>query len=186
MRLLRVAALGLMLGVSTPAIAQLGTVDVGLHIRYSNVDDDLNTDNGVGFGGRLGVFLLRNLALELETDMFSGGSVGGDTKLNSTYLRLAAHFPIVAKFSGVVGAAYLIDKTEPAPGGTSYSDKGISLNLGAMYAIANQLSARIDLVGDAVKDPFIEDLTFRPHKTGHWHINFGLNYRVALMNRGGN
>jgi hypothetical protein len=183
-RSLAVAALGLLLGVGTPAYAQLGTVDVGVHLRYSNLDEDLNTDNGVGFGGRLGVFFTRNLALELETVSLSGGSVGGDTKLMPMYVRLAAHFPVRGKLSGIVGAAYLADKTEP-PGGTSYTDAGLSLNLGAMYSLANALSARVDLVGDLVKEPFMEEITFRNHITGNWHINIGVNYRFAFMNRGG-
>ena len=184
-RSIAVVALGLMLGVSAPAYAQLGTVDVGAHMRYSNLDEDLATDNGVGFGGRLGVFLTRVLALELETASYSGGTTGGgDTKLQPLYIRLAAHFPVKGKWSGIVGAAYLNDKTEP-PGGTSYTDKGLSLNLGAMYSIANALSARVDLVGDVVKEPFMEELNFRNHITGNWHINFGVNYRFAFMNRGG-
>ncbi|HKS07217.1 MAG TPA: outer membrane beta-barrel protein [Gemmatimonadaceae bacterium] len=176
--------MGLLLGVGTPAYAQLGTVDVGLHIRYSNLDEDLATDNGIGFGGRIGAFFTKHLALELETASFSGGSVGGDTKLQPLYIRLAAHFPVKGKWSGIVGAAILNDKTEP-PGGTSYTDKGISLNLGAMYSLANSFSARADLIGDVVKEPFMEELNSRNYITGNWHLNIGVNYRFAFLNRGG-
>lgn len=180
MRSIAVAALGLVLGVSSPSFAQgLGTFDVGAHLRYSKLDKDLDADNGIGFGGRLGVFVLRNVAIELEANQFSGSSIGGDLKLQPIYIRVAAHFPVLTGWSGIIGAAMLRDRSE-TPDGSSYTDGGFSLNLGVQRTLMNQLSARVDLIGDVVSKPFEEDLFFRNLKTGNIHLNFGLNYRFSL------
>ncbi|MDX2119568.1 MAG: hypothetical protein SF070_00735, partial [Gemmatimonadota bacterium] len=48
-----------------PLAAQsAGTIEVGAFGRFTKYDTDLNFDDRVGLGGRLGIFVLRNLALE--------------------------------------------------------------------------------------------------------------------------
>ena len=50
---------------AAPLMAQsAGTIEVGAFGRYTKYDTDLNFDDRVGIGGRLGVFVLRNLAVE--------------------------------------------------------------------------------------------------------------------------
>ncbi|MBL8978852.1 MAG: hypothetical protein JNM53_10585, partial [Gemmatimonadetes bacterium] len=46
---------------AAPLMAQsAGTIEVGAFGRYTKYDTDLNFDDRVGIGGRLGVFVLRN------------------------------------------------------------------------------------------------------------------------------
>ncbi|MBK9068180.1 MAG: hypothetical protein IPL76_15090 [Gemmatimonadetes bacterium] len=59
---------------AAPLVAQApGTVEVGAFGRFSHYDSDLNFDDRVGVGGRLGIFVLTNLAL------------GADAAYNPTY-----------------------------------------------------------------------------------------------------
>lgn len=180
MRLLKVAAAVAALGAATPALAQdRGTFDLGLLGRYSLFDDDLQVDNSFGFGGRAGLFLLRNLALELEYTRvsadISGG--GGSVDFDPFALRLAWHIPFTERWNGIIGGGWVRDRFE-TPSGYRWSDDGFQALAGLQYNFNQRVGLRFDAVGDAMMSPFGETST-TDLKTGNIHLQAGLNFRFG-------
>ncbi len=65
MRRMRWMTAALVALAAAPMVAQsAGTIEVGAFGRFPKYDSDLNFDKRVGIGGRLGIFVLRNLAIE--------------------------------------------------------------------------------------------------------------------------
>ena len=177
MRSFAAATLGLMLSVSSVCAQRAGTFDFGLHGRYSFLDDDIPAEDGAAFGGRLGMFVLRNIALEVEYDRFTARAPGNDMSLQPLYVRLAYHLPIGETWAGIVGAAWLRDRTSPLSGGT-FSDNGFSLNASLQRRLGSRLALRGDLIGDVVMSPYMETPAL-DFKTGNIHVNLGLNLRFG-------
>ena len=73
-----VIAGALLLGTAAPAIAQKGgAVELGGFGRYTKFESALNFDNKIGFGGRFGIFLASNLAVEADASYTTTSSAGG-------------------------------------------------------------------------------------------------------------
>ncbi|HKS06056.1 MAG TPA: OmpA family protein [Gemmatimonadaceae bacterium] len=177
MRSLAAVALGLTLSVSPLCAQRAGTIDFGAHGRYSILDDDIGAENGAGVGGRVGLFILRNIALEFEFDRFAARAPGQDLKLQPAYLRLAYHKPMGESWAGIVGAAWLRDRSQPLSGG-EFTDNGYSLNAGLQRKLGGALSLRADAIGDVVMSPYMETPA-ADYKTGNIHVNLGLNWRIG-------
>ena len=122
----------------TPALrAQApGHVDIGAFGRYTLLDRDISQDNAIGFGGRFGIFLLKNFALELETFQ-SATSGNSDVNLKPYYVRLAYHRPLSTRFTGIVSGGWVHDRTNPDGPGGIYGDDGISLSAGLQIGRAH-------------------------------------------------
>ena len=183
MRRLLTAALALTLSVPTTSIVaqQIGTVDVGLLGRFSLVDRSLSPNdeikNALSLGGRFGIFMLNNLALELE---HTGGGTLGDDRVGFApiYLRLAYHKPLSDTWSGIIGAGWVRDRTNPFGPGGLFSDDGYTGLLGVQRALNDRMSLRFDAVVDYLSSPIFEgpgnDLT-----NVNIHFQAGLNWRWA-------
>ncbi len=68
MRLIRRALAGLLLlaGAAPLAAQKPGAVEIGIFGRFNSTDEQLHFDDRAGVGGRLGVFFVQNLAIELD------------------------------------------------------------------------------------------------------------------------
>ncbi len=182
MRAFKILATALALGVATPALAQeRGTFDLGLYGRYMLLDEDLNLDNPIGFGGRVGLFLARNLAVEFEHSLNNAKTSGTDleTKLNPMYLRLAWHIPFTQGWKGIVGAGWVRDRME-LPTGYQWIDDGYSLSGSLQRSFSDRVAIRFDAIGDVLMSPYRETSTAE-FKTGNISFQAGLNFRFGKM-----
>jgi outer membrane protein OmpA-like peptidoglycan-associated protein len=180
MRAFRILAAALALGLATPALAQdRGTFDLGLYGRYMLLDDDLNLENSIGFGGRLGLFLARNLAVEFEHSITNAdASVGsGETKIQPFYLRLAYHIPLGSSWKGILGAGWVRDRME-LPSGYEWNDDGYSLSASLQRNFSDRVGLRVDAIGDVLLSPLYETAGSES-KTGNISIQAGLNFRFG-------
>lgn len=107
MRFSRGLLAGLMLAAA-PLVAQsAGTVEVGAFGRYSKYDKALGFDSRVGVGGRLGIFVLRNLAIEGDAaygPTFS--STGVFVRNLPIHGRLVYNFPLGGHTAFLLGGGY--------------------------------------------------------------------------------
>jgi OmpA-OmpF porin, OOP family len=183
MRRLLAATLALALSVPTTTVVaqQIGTVDAGFFGRFTLVDKSLSPNdemkNALSLGGRFGIFMLNNLALELEHA--AGGTLGDDrVGFAPFYLRLAYHKALNDKWSGIIGAGWVRDRTNPFGPGGLFSDDGYTGLLGAQRAINDRMSLRFDVIADYLPSPIFEgpgnDLT-----NVNIHFQAGLNWRWA-------
>ena len=75
MRNLNKFALGAVLALSIPAslsAQRKGALEIGGFGRFTKFADTLQIDNGLGGGGRAGVFFMRNLSLEMDVSYAEG------------------------------------------------------------------------------------------------------------------
>jgi outer membrane protein OmpA-like peptidoglycan-associated protein len=103
--------------VAAPVAAQSGgAVEIGVFGRFSKYSDTLGTDvlrklpaeNGFGGGFRLGIFLLRNLALEGDVSYDEVDAAGGG-RVNHIPIHagLTYNFPIGGSSAFLLGARYV-------------------------------------------------------------------------------
>lgn len=103
--------------VASPLAAQSGgTFELGAFGRYTSFSEKLATetllklpaDNGFGFGGRLGIFLARNFALEANASYLEVDAAGGG-RVNHIPIRggLTYHIPIGGKSAFFLGGHYV-------------------------------------------------------------------------------
>src|SRR5262245_41778706 len=97
----------------TTAAQTPGTFEIGGFARYSLFDDDLNLEDKVGGGGMLGIFIIKNLALEAEGAYTKTNPESGpDANITNTPIRgrLTYHIPIGGPISAIrIGAGYVRD-----------------------------------------------------------------------------
>ncbi len=178
LRLATALAAGATLASAPPALAQSGgTVDLGFSGRYTLVDLDVSQDNALGFSGRFGIFLSRNLALELE---MANSTTTGDTdaKLQPYYVRLAYHKPLSNRWTGIIGAGWVHDRTNPDGPGGLYGDDGVSAMMGFQVKMSERFALRIDAIGDILMSPIFQTPT-SDLKTGNIALQAGMNFRMG-------
>src|SRR6266571_1082571 len=61
-----VCAVSALLLVRPAAAQRTGTIEVGGFLRFTDFDNSLNISNTLGFGGRLGVFVVPRVSVEAE------------------------------------------------------------------------------------------------------------------------
>ncbi|MBX3173410.1 MAG: OmpA family protein [Gemmatimonadaceae bacterium] len=182
MRKLLSAALAaaLTLGALSDSVTaqEMGTIDAGFFGRYSLIDESLSPDDALSLGLHFGMFVFRNWALETQG---SYGATSGDpsAKLAPFYVRLAYHRAFTDKWTGIIGAGWVRDNTDPPGPGDSFADDGFSGSLGALRHFNDRLALRFDIVGDYLPSPIFEgpgnDLT-----NVNLHFQMGLNWRWGV------
>src|SRR5262245_23900404 len=89
---------GSLLATAAPSLAQTpGTFEIGGFGRYTIFDDTLGLEDKLGGGGTLGIFIVRNLALEAEgayTSTNPEGATGVDVSNTPVRGRLTYHIPL--------------------------------------------------------------------------------------------
>jgi outer membrane protein OmpA-like peptidoglycan-associated protein len=103
--------------VAGPVAAQSGgTVELGVFGRWSRFTDTLGKDvtnklpaeNGIGAGLRLGVFILRNLALEADASYTKVDAAGGGkVRIIPIHAGLTYNFPLGGKAAFLLGARFV-------------------------------------------------------------------------------
>lgn len=163
-------------GRAVPAQAPL-TLDLGAHVRAMITDKGISEDPAIGFGGRVGIFVLRNLAVEFEA---SRSTTTGDAevKMQPFLVRLAWHRPLGERWSWHIGAGWVHDRTNPAGPQGNYGDDGYTTLLGTQVALGERLGLRLDWVTDWLTSPIFE-VPGADRQTWHNAFQAGLNLRLG-------
>lgn len=177
MRSMILLGAALSLGLASPMLAQEpATIDLGAYLRATQADDNLTSDLGLGYGGRFGLFLKRNVALELEISR-------NETKAENYVLmqpfsaRLAWHAPLSANWTGIIGAGWVREWTDPQGVGGPWSDDGVSALLGVQRKLGGRKSLRIDLVGERFVTPINYQSPGNEIENTHLALQVGINWR---------
>ena len=156
-------ALGASFVLALPSIASAqkqGALEIGGFGRFSAVGDTANVKGGVGGGGRAAIYLLRNIALEMdlsyidtERDFALPAGDPRDTLVDVSHtlwnFRLRYDHPLSEKVKLMVGGGYAYDafgrarvrEVGPRSGGPS----GL---VGLRFGINDWLSARLEAIGN--------------------------------------
>lgn len=187
-RLVGVAAL-LLAAIAQPADAQRRfNIEVGGFGQFTIQDSDLNIANGPSIGGRLGLYLLKNLALEGD---IQAGKADWDATAGTKSLtllpyaaRLVYGIPINEKTRFLLGAGYQNNvysgrETQVVPGFVArneYEDAVTGL-VGIKYCMNDKWNFRVDGVGDYNPSPnFTGD-----NSLNGTALNLGLRAGVGTM-----
>jgi outer membrane protein with beta-barrel domain len=175
----------LLVAGAMPGLAQrAGTVEVGAFGRFTKFESKLNFDNRLGIGGRLGVFVVQNLAVEGDVTYTRTKSQAGD-ELRHTPLhaRLIYNIPAGEKAAVLLGAGYVRNLFRASYRETEGGFGGL---LGVRYSLGRLLAARVDATGDYI--PTAES-RFSPaqvagveQKKSNFHL--GVEAGVSLLLRG--
>lgn len=151
MRSVRALLAGSLLAMlAAPVAAQeLGTKEVAVFGRYSLLDETAAEKPGIGVGGRFGVFMLNNVALEI-THAASRTSDSPEARQGSLHIHLARHFAFAQGWSGIIGAGWVLDRTNAvAPTGLLEAD-GATAVLGLQSKFSERAAFRVDAVYDLI------------------------------------
>lgn len=137
---------------AAPLVAQApGTVEVGAFGRFSHYDSDLNFDDRVGVGGRLGIFVLTNLALEADA-AYNPTYTSTDVYVRNFPLhgRLVYNLPIGGHTAFLLGGGYAhnlfrkgYEESKGGPGALA----GLRLGTGGTLSI--RLDGTLDYIASA-------------------------------------
>jgi hypothetical protein len=130
-----------------------GAIEVGALGRYSVIDSDVGIENALGGGGRLGIFLLRNLSLEVdhtysEPELKNKPGWGGRNFISHelTQGRLLYNYPLSDGVKLLLGAGYTYDNYS-RPRLVAARGGGPAGLLGVRFNLSESFSARIEGTG---------------------------------------
>jgi len=176
-----------------PVMAQSpGTFELGGFGRYTWFDSHLHFSdrfgNRAGAGGRLGIFLLQNLAVEADGSYTQTRSQGGTpVRAEPFHARLVYNLPLGDQVAFLLGAGYTDQlfrqgyrETRSGAGGLA----GFRLGRGV-------LSLRLEATGDYI--PTAESAFLPPQLSGiqqvksnwHWGAQAGLSVLIGNRKRDG-
>ncbi len=179
MQSVRAFALALLLAVpATAGYAQeAGTIDASLFLRYSSLADNISDDPAMGFGGRLGLFLGKSVALEFDQSATSGGDP--IARYYPVNVRLALHRPMGANWTGILGAGWVRDQTDPAGPQGRVDHDGVSALLGIQRNFTERFSIRLDAIGEYLASTNIGALADGGNSI-NTHFQVGLVWRWPI------
>lgn len=186
MRTLASFALGTVVALSLPASLQAqrqGAVEIGGFGRFSSFGDVQQLDPAIGGGGRAGIYVLKNLMLEMDLSYVDAdvnrpltGTVLDSLNRVSHALwnyRLLYNAPINDKLKFLVGAGYAYDaygrQRQVAPRGG-----GPSGLVGLRYALNDMWSLRFEGIANQSSG------NDSPNIEGESHVNFGAQAGVSI------
>lgn len=152
MRLKSLALAGALLAAfATPSVAQKpGAFEIGAFGRYTFFDKTLNFADRVGAGGRLGIFLLPNLAIEGDASYTATETA---TEVFTRYIpihaRLVYNIPAGEHSAFLLGAGYTHNLYRE---GYRATEKGAGGLVGLRLGTGDVLSIRIDGTVDYIFD----------------------------------
>jgi OOP family OmpA-OmpF porin len=188
MRTLATFALGTAIALGLPASLEAqrqGAVEIGGFGRFTTFGESQKLDPALGGGGRAGVYILKNLLLEMDlsyadadVDRAPTGIAVFDSLNRVSHTlwnyRLLYNAPINDKFKFLVGAGYAYDaygrQRQVAPRGG-----GPSGLLGIRYAINDMWSLRFEGIGNWVG----EDADTKP-EARESHVNLGAQAGISI------
>lgn len=123
-----------------------GAVELGGFGRYTKFEDKLNFDNKIGVGGRLGIFFVRNLAIEGDASYTKTQSqTGFDVKYIPIHARLVWNAPISDNSAILIGAGYVRNLFRE---NYRETNNGVGGLVGLRFG--NTVGIRFDVTGDYI------------------------------------
>ncbi|MBC8086831.1 MAG: OmpA family protein [Phycisphaerae bacterium] len=179
MRTLKTFALGAVLALSLPLTASAqrkGALEIGGFGRFTKFADTLQIDNGLGGGGRAGVFIFRNWSIEMdvsyaEADVLKrpivvdrGDSLNTVSHTLWSY-RLLYNAPISERVKLLLGAGYGYDafgrQRNVAPrGGGPQGLVGLRFVLNDRFSLRVEGTGQYTVPGDEDTRPYARDTHF--------------------------
>jgi outer membrane protein OmpA-like peptidoglycan-associated protein len=189
-RIIRYVAI--LMGLAGPALQAQKPInlEIGVFGQYTKQDTELFIEDGPTIGGRLGLYLIKNLALEGDiqygkADWTNGGTVTSLT-LTPWAFRLVYGIPLTSKLRFLVGAGYqsnVYDGREiEGPGFIARNEQedAFTALLGLKVCMGDKWNIRGDVVGDKNPSPnFTGDETLNGDAT-----NIGFRLGFGRMLRG--
>lgn len=143
-----------LLATAAPSAAQTpGTFEIGGFARYTFFDEDLNLEDEVGGGGTLGIFVVRNLAIEAEGAYTSTSASVGAADVTNTPIRgrLTYHIPLGGYASAIrIGAGYVRNMYGED---VDVDDDGATGVLGLRVGLGKRFALQVDGTVDYVPSP---------------------------------
>jgi peptidoglycan-associated lipoprotein len=151
--------------MSIDAAPTAGTVELGAFGLWSKLDTGLGGEDGIGAGGRLGVFVTPRILIEGELSSTTVDSAAGAGSFRYAPLALRAlyHVP-VSRAAFVLGAGGVRSDYY------SLYDYGVSGLVGVRLPVTRGLGVRVDGIVDYLPDPKLTNLGVRA----------GVSWRVRL------
>lgn len=190
------AAALLVAAITQPALAQRPlNLEVGAFGQFTKHDSELNLQNGPTIGGRLALYLIKNLAIEADGQIGkSDWDNAGTTKsltLRPWATRLVYGIPLNEKTRFLIGGGYQQNvysgRTQTVFGATAaneYEDAITGL-LGVKVCLNDKWNFRVDGVGDYNPSPnFNGAAPVGGNSEGGTSVNLGLRAGVGTMLRG--
>jgi len=139
----------LLLAGGMPLHAQKpGTVEIGAFGRFTKFESKLNFDDRFGVGGRLGVFVLPNLALEGDVSYTRTKSKGNlDVRYTPVHGRLIYNIPLADNAAVLVGAGYVRNIFRANYRETNHGIGGL---FGVRFGLGSLAALRLDAFGDYI------------------------------------
>ena len=146
---------GSLLVTAVPSLAQTpGTFEIGGFGAYTLFDDTLHLDDNVGGGGTLGIFVVRNLAIEAEGAFISTNAEADESfSVDNTPIRgrLTYHIPLGGYASAIrIGAGYVRNMYG---GDADVDDDGATGVLGLRVGLGKKFALQVDGTIDYVPSP---------------------------------
>lgn len=166
---------GVLLAAAIPAAAQSpGTFEIGGFGRYTKYDDTLSFEDKAGGGGTLGIFVIRNLAIEAE-GAYTKTSRPGLADVENTPIRgrLTYHIPLGGYASAIrIGAGYVHDRYAKD---ADFSEDGVTGLVGLRVGLGEKFALQVD--GTIDYGPSPDDFPDAPDK----YSNFGVQGGAVLL-----
>jgi hypothetical protein len=182
--ILAIAATAALLLPDAVQAQQAGAVELGAVGRFTVYDSDIGIENAPGIGGRLGIFFLPNLSLEVEgtyaePDLTDSPGVQGRTFIvHELYQARLLYTHWLGDNAGLLlGAGYAYDNYS-RPRNLGVRGGGPAGLLGIRYRFSDMISARLEGKGYYV--PEDEDAFAYPRPQT---INLGVQAGISLMFR---
>jgi outer membrane protein OmpA-like peptidoglycan-associated protein len=175
---------------ASPILAQKpGAFEIGGFGRYSKFDGALNFDDRVGFGGRLGIFVLPNLAVEGDASYTATYSAAQDfIRSIPVHARLVYNLPVGEHGALLFGGGYTRQLFRKAYRETSSGAGGL---VGVRLGMGDLISIRLDATGDYIFKP---ESKYAPNSTipsiekndhnWHWGLQAGLSFLFGARRDG--
>jgi outer membrane protein OmpA-like peptidoglycan-associated protein len=170
-RFVGVTALAVVLAAAPVAAQSAGTLEIGGFGRMTWFDSKLGLEDGGGFGGRLGIFAMRNLAIEGDMSYTSVPASGGnDVTLIPIHAGLTYNFPVGEHTSFLLGGRYVHNKYGKD---ADISDNGFGGVGGIRLGLGETASIRLEFTADRMSN---SDAV-----AGDSYWNYGANAGLSLM-----
>jgi outer membrane protein OmpA-like peptidoglycan-associated protein len=183
------------LAVSTTEAQKPLNIEIGGFGQFTIQDKDLKIDNGPSIGGRLAIYLLKNLAVEGDAQFGKADwdNLGTSKSLTLTpwAARLVYGLPLSEKTRFLIGAGYQSNVYDgrvrringlDAPNEQEDAVTGL---LGIKYCMNEKWNFRVDGVGDFNPSPnFTGDPPVGGNSEGGNAFNLGLRAGIGTMLRG--
>lgn len=184
------AFLAALLAPTAPA-QQPGTLEGGLFLQYTKLDEELDLDNTLGIGGRLGYFLfLKNLSLEGDIQVAKTDWDLSGTPKSVTYrpfaVRAVYGIPLSEKVQLLLGAGYQLNifagrtrQIGTATAGNEYEDAVTGL-VGLKFCLNERWNLRFDAPVDYNPSPNFNGSTEAlDGKSTNYGFRVGLGYAFS-------